>query len=269
MSALAALPAASDAIAQTFHPQDLMSVGFACAGHGPGAAPTMGGWWACCSAWPSCASSSPSCPCWRSWPPLRAGAARARVVVPAGAVVAAGVVPFYVVAPVATVRAMTAVYVAGVTLVKTPTVVGVLTSWRRRSSRSPGTRPSSLAAVLVVWARRRAGAALLAPAPLVGLALACLATRLVFEISLLNYYFLAVAVRPGAPRLHPPAVPVWSVMWIVATRFVLTPLAPHVPLTLTAALFLVAALVPIGLGLAAGDGGTSPRRWRRRQSVGG
>ena len=47
----------------------------------------------------------------------------------------------------------------------------------------------------------------------------------------------------------------WSVGWIVATRFVLTPLAPHVALTLTAALFLVAALVPIGLGLGAGDGG--------------
>ena len=104
-------------------------------------------------------------------------------------------VPFYVVAPVATVRAMTAVYVAGVTLVKTPTVVGHPDHQRAdRSSRSPATPRSSLPRCW--WCGRGGGPAqaCLAPAPLVGLCLACLAIRLVFEISLLNYYFLAVAV---------------------------------------------------------------------------
>ena len=45
-------------------------------------------------------------------------------------------------------------------------------------------------------------------------------------------------------------MPVWSVVWIVATRYGLTPGAAHAPLVLTAVLFLVAALVPVALGLA-------------------
>jgi hypothetical protein len=172
------------------------------------------------------------------------------VVVPAGAIVAAGVVPFYVAAPVATVRAMTAVYVAGVTLVKTPTVVGVLNIGEQAKLEIARDAPIVAAALLVLWARRRAGPGLLAPAPLIGLCLACLATRLVFEISLLNYYFLAVAVGLVLLDVTRRRLPVWSVLWIVATRNALTPGAPHAPLVLTAVLFLVAALVPIGLGLA-------------------
>jgi hypothetical protein len=112
--------------------------------------------------------------------------------------------------------------------------------------------------VLVVWARRRAGAGLLAPVPLAGLCVACLATRLVFEISLLNYYFLAVAVGLLLLEFTRRRLPVWSVTWIVATRFVLTPMVSHVPLTVTAGLFLVAALVPIGIGLGQVPTATPP-----------
>ncbi len=247
--ALAMLPSASDAIAQTFHPQDLMSVGFSCAGMAQAlrrrwvAVGVLFGVAFLCKQFallPLLAVLA-AAPDWR---------ARARVVVPVVPVVAAGVVPFYLVAPVDTVRAMTAVFVAGVRLEKTPSVVGLLDILEKTKLQIARDAPIVLAAVLVVWARWRARGALLSPVPLVGLVLACLATRLVFEISLLNYYFLAVGVALlllDAIRLR---LPVWSVGWIVATRFVLTPLAPHVALSLTAALYLLAALVPIGLGLA-------------------
>jgi hypothetical protein len=247
--ALAVLPSASDAIAQTFHPQDLMSVGFSCAAMSQAlrrrwvAVGVLFGVAFLCKQFavlPLLAVLS-AAPDWR---------ARARVVVLVVPVVAAGVVPFYLVAPVDTVRAMTAVFVAGVRLEKTPSVVGLLDILEKTKLQIARDAPIVLAAVLVLWARWRARAALLAPVPLVGLALACLATRLVFEISLLNYYFLAVGVALLVLDAIRRRLPVWSLGWIVATRFVLTPMASHVALGLTAALYLLAALVPIGLGLA-------------------
>jgi hypothetical protein len=247
--ALALFPAASDTIAQTFHPQDLMSVGLICAG----LAQALRRRWV----WVGAAFGAAFlCKQFAVLPLLAVVAAapgwraRARILVPLGGVVALGVVPFYLVAPVATVRAMTAVYVEGVTLVKTPTMVGVLGILEKTKLEIARDAPIVAAAALALWARRRAGAGLLAPAPLVGLALACLATRLVFEISLLNYYFLAVGAALLLLDFTRRRPPVASVVWIVATRFGLSPLAPYAPLNLTAALFLLSALVPIGLGLA-------------------
>ena len=247
--ALAVLPASSDAIAQTFHPQDLMSVGFTCAALSQAlrrrwvwvgilfAAAFLCKQFALLPLMATLAAA----PGWRS---------RARTLIPLVGVVALGVVPFYLVAPVDTVRAMTAVYVAGVTLIKTPTMVGVLNINEQLKLEIARDAPLVAAAGLALWARWRSRDLLLAPVPLVGLALACLATRLVFEISLLNYYFLAVAVALLLLDLIRRRLPLWSVAWIVATRYGLSPIAPHAPLTLTAALFLVAALVPLVLGLA-------------------
>ncbi len=246
--ALAVLPAASDAIAQTFHPQDLMSVGLICAGMSQ----ALRRRWMVVGVLFGAAFL---CKQFAILPVLAVlaaaprGRARARVVVAAVGIVAAGVVPFYVVAPVDTVRAMTAVYVSGVNLVKTPTVVGLLDILEKTKLEIARDAPIALAALLALWARRRAGADLLSPVPLVGVCLACLATRLVFEISLLNYYFLAVGVVLLLLDFTRKRPPLWSVMWIVGTRFLLTPLVSRVPLTLIAVLFLVAALVPIGLGL--------------------
>ncbi|HEY5023686.1 MAG TPA: hypothetical protein VII76_01805 [Acidimicrobiales bacterium] len=249
VGALAVLPSASDAIAQTFHPQDLMSVGLI----GAGMAQSLRRRWVAVGVVFALAflckqfavlpllAVLGAAPGWR---------ARAQVVVPAVGVVALGVVPFYLAAPVDTVRAMTAVFVAGVTMEKTPTVVGILAIGENLKLEIARDAPILAAALLVVGARLRARTGLLAPAPLVGLSLACLATRLVFEISLLNYYFLAVGVGWLLLDFTRTRLPVGSVTWIVATRFGLTPLAPHLPLDLTAALFLAAALVPIGFGLA-------------------
>ncbi|HLN41712.1 MAG TPA: hypothetical protein VK215_04640 [Acidimicrobiales bacterium] len=247
--ALAVLPASSDAIAQTFHPQDLMSVGFACAGLSQALrrrwlwVGVLFGVAFLCKQFallPLFAALA-AAPGWRS---------RVRILVPMAGVVALAVVPFYVAAPVDTVRAMTAVYVAGVTLIKTPTVVGVLDINEKLKLEIARDAPLLMAAALAAWARWRSRSGLLAPVPLVGLALACVATRLVFEVSLLNYYYLAVAVFLLLLDFTRKRMPVWSVVWIVATRYGLTPLAPHAPSALTAALFLVAALGPMALGMA-------------------
>ncbi len=131
-----------------------------------------------------------------------------------------------------------------------------------------------MAAALAAWARwRSAEWPVWRPVPLVGLALACLATRLVFEVSLLNYYFLAVGVALLLLDFARRRLPVWSVVWIVATRYGLSPRRPARPSALTAALFLVAALVPDrartgpGAGrLAAARRSSGDSSFRRRSS---
>ncbi len=155
---LALLPTAADAIAQTFHPQDLMSVGLICAGM----AQALKRRWVAVGAVFGVAFL---CKQFAVLPLLGVVAAapglqaRARILAPAVAVVAAGIAPFYVVAPVDTVRAMTAVYVAGVTLEKTPTVVGLLDIAEKSKLQIARDAPVVLAAVLALWARRRAGRA--------------------------------------------------------------------------------------------------------------
>jgi hypothetical protein len=247
--ALAVLPPASDAIAQTFHPQDLMSVGLACAG----ISQALRRRWVLVGALFGVAflckqfailpllAVLAAAPTWR---------ARARAVLPAAAVVGAAVLPFYLAAPVDTVHALTAVYVAGVKYVRTPTVVGVLHIGEKLKLEIARDAPIVAAAALVVWARWRARRRLLAPAPLVGLALACLATRLVFEVGILNYYFLAVGVAFLLLDFVCRRPPVWSAAWIVATRYALPWIVTHASSGLTAAAYLVMALIPLAFGLA-------------------
>src|SRR5580658_5172371 len=98
--ALAVFPAASDAIAETFHPQDLMSVGLICAGLALALRARWGWVGVAFGAAFLCKQFAvlpllavlAAAPGWR---------ARARILVPVGGVIAAGVVPFYLAAPVA------------------------------------------------------------------------------------------------------------------------------------------------------------------------
>jgi len=84
----------------------------------------------------------------------------------------------------------------------------------------------------------------------IGLALACLAARLVFEIGLLNYYFLAVAVLFLLCDFLQRRPPWRAVAWIVVTRFGVTWLAPRGPSWLTAAAFGLSALAALATGMA-------------------
>ena len=247
--ALVALPATTDTVAQSFHPQDLMSVGFACAAISQ----------AFCRRWlvvgfllgvaflckqfallPLLAVLA-SMPGWR---------ARARTLTSFVGIVALGVLPFYLADRVDTLHALSAVYVAGVGVVKTPTMLGLLPVLEQSKLEMARDLPIVLAAGLVFWAWRRAGSRLLAPTPLIGLTLACLAVRLVFEVSILNYYFLAVGVFLLVLDFVRNSPPWRSVIWIASTRYGLAWLIPAAPPILAASAFLLAALVPVIMGLA-------------------
>jgi len=247
--ALLALPATTDAVAQTFHPQDLVSVGCTCAalsltlrrrwvpaGVLLGAA-FMGKQFAVL-ALPALVAAAPG------WRP------RARIVLAAAAVVALGVIPFYLADRVDTVHALTASYVVGVGVLKTATVVGLLDIQEQTKIELARTLPIVAAVVLAALAWWRARGRLLAPAPLVGLVLASLALRLVFELGFFDYYFLAVGAFLLVFDLVRMRPPLWAIAWIVATRFGLTALVPSIPIGLTAALFLAAAVLPVVLGSA-------------------
>ena len=248
LALLVAFPSTTDAVAQTFHPQDLMCVGLTCAGLAQAlrrrwvtVGVLLGSAFLCKQfvVLPALAIVV-AAPGWR---------ARARLVVSAAAVVVAGVMPFFVLDRTDTLHALTAVYVAGVNLVKTPTVLGLLAIGEQRKVELARDLPLVVGVVMVLLVRRRAGPRLLAPVPLVGLSLACLALRLVFELSFFDYYFLATGaflLVLSAVRRRPP---LWPVCFIVATRFGLTALAPRGPSALTACVFLAAALSAVGTGL--------------------
>jgi hypothetical protein len=250
VAALLALPATTDAVAQSFHPQDLMSVGFSCAA----VAQALRRRWLAVGLLFGAAFLCKQFALLAALGVLAAAPGRrerARIVLPALGLVAAGVLPFYVADRVATVHALTGVYVSGVGVVKTPTVIGLLGVAEQSKLEMARDLPVLLAAGLAASAWWRGRRQLLAPAPLVGLVLACTATRLVFEVSILDYYFLAVGVALLVFAFVRKRPPWWAVTWIVATRFGLTWMAPRAPSGLTAAAFLLAALVPMVMGLAA------------------
>ena len=247
--ALVALPATTDTVAQSFHPQDLMCMGFACGGIAQLlrrrwlAAGTLLGVAFLCKQFallPLLAALA-AAPGWR---------ARARVGMPFVGVVTAGILPFFLADGVDTVHALSGVYVAGVGIIKTPTMLGLMPVLEQTKLEMARDLPILMAVGLVLWAWWRARDRLLAPVPLLGLTLACLAVRLVFEVSILNYYFLAVGVLLLSLDFARKTPPWRSIGWIVATRYGLTWLASVAPPPLIASAFLIAALLPVTLGLA-------------------
>jgi hypothetical protein len=246
--ALMALPATTDAVAQSYHPQDLMSVGFAFAGVGL----ALRRRWVLVGVAFGCAflckqfallplaAVLAAAPTWRT---------RAWCVLAAVGVASAAVLPFYLVDPTDTVHALSAVYVAGVNIVKTPTVLGLLSINEQTKLELARDVPVLGVVVLAVACRWWRGDRLLAPEPLVGLVVACYAVRLVFELGFLNYYFLAVGAALLVLDFLFARLPVRSVIWIVATRYGLTAVAPRASPTLTAVVFLVASLGAVAIGV--------------------
>jgi hypothetical protein len=246
---LALLPASTDAVAQSFHPQDLMSVGLSCAGMAQAlrrrwvlVGLAFGAAFLCkqFAILPFVAVLA-AAPSWRD---------RGRSFGTALGLVAVGVLPFYVADPTDTLHAMSAVYVAGVNVVKTSTMLGLLGINEHLKLEIARDAPLVGAVLLAWWARWRRPHGLLAPVPLVGLALACLALRLVFEVSILDYYYLAVGATLLILDFVRGRVPLLAAAWIVATRYgvnwVITTASPPV----IAWVFLAAALVAAGIGVA-------------------
>jgi hypothetical protein len=246
--ALTALPAASDTIVQSFHPQDLMSVGFSLAALSQAlrrrwvvAGLAFGVAFLCkqFALLPLLAVLA-AAPLWRD---------RARVIVSAGAVVVAGVAPFYLVDAVDTTRALSGVYVQGAGVTQTSTALGLWHIAEVLKLELARDTPILVSAGLALWAWWRARERLLEPMPLLGLALACWATRLVFEVSILEYYFLAVGASLVMLDLIAPRPPWWSLGWIVATRYGLTTFDGSSATGWVATAFLALSLTPVVLGL--------------------
>ncbi len=249
VAGLVALPATTDAVAQSFHPQDLMCVGFACGGiaqllrrRWDWAGITLGLAFLCKQF-----AVLPMLAVVVAAPGLRS---RARIVASFAGVVALGVLPFFFADRVDTVHALTGFYVAGVGIIKTPTVLGSMAVAEQTKLEMARDLPIVLGVGFALWAWWRAREQLAQPVPLIGLALACLAARLVFEVSMWNYYFLAVGVFLLLLDFVRESPPWRSLAWIVAARYGLPWIASVASSTLTAAAFLLAALIPVAIGLA-------------------
>ena len=247
---LALVPAASDAITQSFHPQDMASVGFACFGLASVMRGRIAGAGALFAVAFLCKqfallpmiAAVVALPSWRG---------RARLLLPFAGVLAATLLPFEVANPSQFPHTLSGVYEIGAGIVHSPTLVGLLTIGEQLKLDLARDLPVGAALVLAVAARWRWRTHMGSPVALIGLALACLSLRLVFEVALLDYYFLAVAVFFLLLDLASRRLPVLSIGWIGLSRFALVPAATHLPTWLTALLFAGLAVSATVAGLAA------------------
>ncbi len=213
---LAAIPAANDAIVETFHPQDLVCVGLGCAA----VAEAMRRRWVVTGVMFGVAflckqfallpllAVLVAVPGWRQ---------RVRVALPALAVVGCGILPFVAVEPTATWNTLSAVNTGGVVKLSTGTVVGMTDLSESTKLLVARDGPVVLALAMALWARWRAGSALLTPVALIGLTTACLAGRLVAEVWFASYYLLAVSVGLLVLDFASRRLPVASFLWIAVT----------------------------------------------------
>jgi hypothetical protein len=213
---LAAIPAASASIVETFHPQDLVCVGLSCAAM----AEVVRRRWVATGVLFGVAflckqfallpfiAVVVAVPGWRE---------RLRVAMPALAVVGCGIIPFAAVDPSGTWSTLGAVESGGVVKLSTGTVLGMTNLPESTKLVIARDGPVVLALVMSLWARRRVGGRLLDPVPLIGLATACLAGRLVAEVWFASYYLLAVSAGLVVLDLARKRLPVASFLWIAVT----------------------------------------------------
>jgi hypothetical protein len=245
---LAAIPAASDAIVETFHPQDLVCVGLGCAG----VAESLRRRWVATGVLFGLAFL---CKQFALLPLLGVLAAvpgwreRVRVGLPAVAVVACGIIPFALADPSATWSTLGAVSSGGVIKLSTGTVVGMTNLSESTKLHIARDGPVVAALIMAAWARWRVGDRLLTPVALIGLTTACLAGRLVLEVWFASYYLLAVSVGLLVLDLARKRWPVASFLWIAATG-VLVEQAGGLPTThLAAFLACAVSVAAVGIGL--------------------
>lgn len=213
---LAFLPSASSAIVQLYHPQDIVSLGLALGG----LAQALRQRWVVAGLLFGVAILTKQfavlllLPAVASVPDRRAGT---RLVIPAGLVFAAGLLPFLVSAPHATIANFTGASgggaLAGATVLTQLGATGGIASAIARDA------PVVFAALVCVWARRRLGRTLGRPETLVALSLACVGSRLVFESVLFPYYLLATSVIFFLLDLVARRSPHRSLTWCAAAAF--------------------------------------------------
>lgn len=216
---LVIVPAASSAIVQLFHPQDLTSLGLAAGG----LALVLRRRWLLAGIVLGAAFLTKQFAVLAFVPALAAvpdGRARARLVLPAAAVTGAGLLPFLAVAPRATLENLSGIGAGGA--VAGATLVSILHASSTVQSAVARDFPVAFAVVVTVWARRRLRAPIAAAGPFLGLVLACLACRLVFESVIFPYYLLAASVAFLVLDLATRRLPDRALAWIAVTAVFVT-----------------------------------------------
>jgi len=257
---LAAVPAASDAIVETFHPQDLVCVGLGCAAVGQAlrrrwvATGVLFGVAFLCKQFAllPLVAVVVAAPRWRE---------RARVGLPAVAVIACGIVPFLAVDPSGTWNTLSAVNPGGVVKVTTGTVLGMANLSETTKLVVARDGPIVLALAMALWARWRTGSRMLTPVALIGLTTACLAGRLVAEVWFASYYLLAVSAGLLLLDFASNRLPVASFLWIGGTGALVEQSGGQPTTHVAAFLALGASVAAVVIGLRAVSSSSTVTRY--------
>jgi hypothetical protein len=212
---LAFLPAASSAIVQLYHPQDIVSLGFALGA----TALVLRRKWIAAGALFGLAVLTKQYALLLLLPALATAPGtgpRLRVAATAAVVFAAGIAPFFLSAPHATLANFSGFSaggaVSGFTLLSLSGVTGSAASAIARDA------PVVFALGVCIWSVRR-GAWTNRPVVLVALGLACVGGRLVFESVIFPYYLLASSVLFFLLDLVAQRTPHRSLAWSAGAAF--------------------------------------------------
>ena len=241
--ALALLPAASDAVVGLFHPQDLLCLGLSLAA----LAATFRRRWLLAGALFGLALVTKQFALLILVPALLAAPdwrRRARMAEVAAAIVAGVLAPLLLVDPARTLEDLAGVGSAGA--VRGATVVGLVGATPSLESVLARGVPVLLAVAMTLWTARRSRWRP-TPVAILGLVLACLAGRLVFESVVIPYYLLGASTAFLLLDLSQRRPPSRSLAWIAATAaFIALPIHHR---WIDAVGTLVLALVALGVGL--------------------
>jgi Glycosyltransferase family 87 len=240
---LAILPAASSAVVQLYHPQDVVSLGLSLAG----LASVLRRRWLLAGVLFGVAVLTKQFAVLLLLPALAAAPDRRSRLWVGGsalAVFAAGILPFLVVDPQATLENLSGFSAGGAAAGQTVlTVAGVHGTVASAVARDA---PLVFALVVCVWVHRRLGPRIGCPETLVALALVCTGSRLVFESVIFPYYLLAASVLVLLLDLVARRSPHWSLTWCAAAAFFVALHPGNRAVAAFGTLFLAVAVVALG-----------------------
>lgn len=219
---VACAPAVWMPLEQFFHPQDAVAIALVLGG----LACVLRGRWGWAGVFLGLALTSQQFP-WLSLAPLVVVApANRRFRLAGGAIVAIAVV----VAPFIVVTSGRAIGPALLGSGSSPSPIGGTLLWEfhlHGASLIAFSRvlPILLSVVLARWAVRRLGPAVLKPVPLLSLMAAALALRLVFEVNLWGYYFLAVTLLLIVLNVVCGRVRLYLLAWLALVALAFNPVA--------------------------------------------
>lgn len=240
---LAFLPAASSAIVQLYHPQDIVSLGLALGG----LAFTLRRRWIVAGVLFGAAVLTKQFAVLLLLPALTAAGDRRSRLTLAGwstAVFAAGILPFLVSEPRATLENLSGFSaggaVAGQTVLTLAGVTGTVASAVARDA------PVLFAAAVCLWVASRHEDHLGSPVGLVAVALVCSGSRLVFESVVFPYYLLAASVLIFVLDLVARRSPHRSLAWCAVAAFFVAFRPGNQAVDAVGTLLLAAAAVAAG-----------------------